>query len=232
MRLTTAAPRLAVLSIGCVALIIFLAGCAGNIQPSPTPLPGGGGTVIVTLPPAPTIERTPTKIPPSPTPRPPTETPITPLPTITPSGPTLDPAAANTKSIFDAAPKTVGNFTLVADAGITYTTTNFVQLSYRTPEGAVYVIKIFVTNGMNDAGVRYVGLTSALQGAQKLTGFADEAIITAAPNALYIAIRFRNATVELYRPDPKGTTPKPLTDDQALALVRAIYQLLPGTKAQ
>jgi hypothetical protein len=186
--------------------------------------------VIVTIPPGPTIERTPTKIPPTATPRPPTETPITPQPTITPSGPTLDPNATNTKSIFDKAPKTVGNFTLVNDSGLTYTLANFVQLNYRTPDGALYVIKVFVTNNMGDVGTRYIALTQSLQSAQKLNNFDDEAIITAPPNALYIAVRFRNSTVELYRPDPKGTTPKPITDDAAVALVRAVYQTLPGVK--
>lgn len=212
--------------------LCFIAGlvtaCAGGVAPSPTPRAGGGGgTVSVeTLPPRSPIPRTPTGIPPSETPRPPTNTPYTPQPTITSSGPTLDSSAINAKKIKDGAPLTVGPFTLVKDDKLTTSSDFGLTLYYRTSEGALYKIIIFITASAGGSRERYAGITAGLKGAQQLSGLGDEAVITAAPNQMYIAMRWRNVAMELYRPDPRGTTPKPITDDDAKALMNALYQLL------
>jgi hypothetical protein len=212
--------------VGAFLLIVLAGACAGaNVQPSPTPPPARAVTVIATLPPR-TIVRTPTPIRPTATPLPPSQTPYTPDPTITSSGPTLVSSTQQAKRINDNMPAEVGPFKKKEVQGGTYASQFGGVMYYVTSEGAVYQIKYWLTGSAGDAAQRYVGLVRNARGAQPLNGLGDEAVIVPAPNPLYIAVRWRNISLELYRPDPRGTTPKPITDDEAIALIRSVYSTL------
>jgi hypothetical protein len=219
------------LLLGAFVLILFAGACA-TAQPTPTPPAGGatntpGGPVIETLPPRPTLERTATQVIPTDTVVAPTSPPVTAAPTITSSGPTLESSENNTKRLLDSAPAQVGPFTLVKDSRLNYATEYGLVLFYRTSEGALYEIKVWVTLSAGGANERYQAIVGGIKtGVQPLRGIGDEAIITTPPNPLYMAVRWRNISLEMYRPDPKGTTPKPITDDEARGLVQALFNLL------
>ncbi len=218
------------LLLGAFVVSTVVSACA-TVQPSPTPPNSGptatGGPIIATLPPRPTIVRTPTQIPPTDTPIPPTQPPVTAAPTITSSGPTLESSEANSRRLLGAAPAEVGPFTLVKDDKLNNSAQYGLTLYYRTSEGALYKIIIFVTKSAGEARERYGALIGSVKsGLQPMNGIGDEASITTPPNPLYIAVRWRNISLELYRPDPRGTTPKPISDDDARNLIQALFNLL------
>jgi hypothetical protein len=173
------------------------------------------------------IPRTPTQIPPTETTAPTSTTQPTAAPTITSSGPTLEAGEANTKKLLDSAPKELGPFTLLNNDKMNNAAEYGLTLYYRTSEGALYRIIIFVTKSAGESAERYNALVSSIKsGAQNFGGIGDQGIITTPPNQLYIAIRWRNITLEMYRPDPRGTTPKPISDDDARKLIQALFDLL------
>jgi hypothetical protein len=109
------------------------------------------------------------------------------------------------------------------------TATHGSTVYYRTPEGAVYEVVLWITDSAGASAERFNSISQGIEGKQALK-LGDEAFITPAGNRLFIAIRYRNMNLELSRPDPKGTTPKPLTDSQALDLMTALFKQLPQGK--
>jgi hypothetical protein len=205
-----------------LAGVLLLSACTGSIQPSPTPnIPP---TPIVATQPKVTVDWTATPLPSTSTKNPSSATPAPPPATITASGPTVESSEKNSKAFNQASPKESGPFTRVDSDSIagTYGST----LEYKTPEGAVYQIVLFITRSAGEANERFSMLSSGISGKQALK-LGDESFITTPPTRLYIGVRWRNITLEMYRPDPKGTTPKPISDSEALKLIESLYASLP-----
>jgi hypothetical protein len=214
-------PRRAAVSVLSVTLIAVAGACSA---PTPTPVSTIPTPIIVTLPP-----RTPEK---SLTPQPPpaTVTPTlspTPAPSITASGPTLSSNAVNVYAIATAAPLNVGPFHLVPTNTNVDNKGTGLTLAYRTDDGAIYTVVIFLAIDLQNAVERYQAEVNSLTDKQPAK-VGDEAIYAPTDLNLLFVIRFRNAVININRPPANGTVPTvKITADQATQLALLIYNAIP-----
>jgi|GEM_PF-1182670 len=145
-------------------------------------------------------------------------------PTITASGPTLASKVTNAQAFNKNVPETVGVLKRI-DAQSAATTYGSV-LHFRTDDGAVYQVVLWITLSAQDALTRYQIETNAISSKQPLK-VGDEAILTASGPVL-AEVRYRNMVLIISRPDAKDTVPhKPLTDDQVIGFVNTLFKAIP-----
>jgi len=220
--LFTKLSRRAVACVLSAAMIAAVSACSSS--PTAAPNPTINAPVIVTLPP-----RTPDI---SSTPQPPTATATpslspTPAPTITASGPTLASSAFNVYAIATAAPLSIGPFHLVPANTVVDNLGNGLTLNYRTDDGAIYSVVIFISLNLQDAMDRYQSEISSLKDKQPAK-VGDEAMYAPTDTNLLFVIHFRNVVININRPPVNGTVPMvKITADQATQLALLIFNALP-----
>ena len=196
---------------------------AATVTPPPTATPGVT-IVIETLAPK-TPDNTATAVPPTDTLAPTDVTPATPAPTVTISGTMISQGVSNAKAINAAAPASVGPFTLVKPSSVAYQYGS--TLYYRTEDGALYTIILFLTSSATDAVTRYSAELAGVANPQPLK-LGDEAVYSMVDTKVLALIHYRNVIIDIYRPDPTGTVPTvKLTDDQVKQLATDMFQLVP-----
>ncbi len=192
-----------------------------TVAPLPTATPG---VIIETLVPQ-TPDNTATPIPPTAT-LPPTDViSATPAPTVTISGTAISQGVSNAKAFNAAAPASVGPFQLVKTSSVAYQYGSV--LYYRTEDGALYTILLWLTTSATDAVMRYSGEVANIANPQPLK-LGDEAVYSMVDTRLLAVIHYRNVIIDIDRPDPTGTVPTvKLTDDQVKQLATQMFQLIP-----
>ncbi|MHB8629707.1 MAG: hypothetical protein ACYDBJ_23620 [Aggregatilineales bacterium] len=196
---------------------------AATATASPVPATSSG-VILVTLAPQ-TPDNTATPIQPSDTPIPTDYISPTPGPTATLSGSAIPQGVADAKAFNAAAPASVGPFQLVKPNSVSsqYGST----LYYRTEDGALYTIVLWLTNSDADAITRYQLELGNIANPQPLK-LGDEAVYSMVDTKELALIHFRNAIIDIYRPDPSGTLPTvKLTDDEVKQLATQLFQSIP-----
>jgi len=145
-------------------------------------------------------------------------------PTITASGPMLDAKADNAQAFNKKAPSVIRAFKRVDTRSLT--STNGATMQFRTSDGTVYQVVLWITPSAQDALTRYQVETSPISARQTLN-VGDEGII-AADGPIMAEVRYRNMVLIVYRPTAKGRTPrKPLTDIEITNFVTTLFKAIP-----
>ncbi len=218
-----------------MTLLALTVTACGTQTPTATPIALRPTQQIVTKPPQ-TLERG------SPTPLP-SDTPpaigtsavdastaipidVTSGPTVTSSGPILSPGTSNSAAFNKSSPASSGPFKRITAQNGSYEYGSV--LSYRTDDGAVYQVALWITRSAQDAVDRYSLETSTLLSKQPLK-VGDEGIITAT-DPVMAEVHYRNMVLIIYRPEPTGTVPKiKITDSQLIDLVNALFKAIPAS---
>ena len=149
------------------------------------------------------------------------------MPTITASGPILDSNATNVYAIATSAPLNVGPFHLVPANTLVDNRGNGLTLAYRTDDGAVYTVVIFLSLTLQDAVARYQSEVTSLND-KRPANVGDEAVYAPTDLNLLFVIRFRNAVININRPPANGTVPTiKIMVDQATQLALLVYNAIP-----
>ncbi len=150
---------------------------------------------------------------------------MTPVASITASGPLLEPQIDNAQTSVTGAPQSVGPFSL--DKASSTIDAHRSTLSYRTDDGQDFLVVLWITNSAREALDHYRAETSMMSGAQPVA-VGDEAVITPPGNSVLAEMRYRNTVLVIYRPEQSSpVSPKPIADDQVVALVQALFDALP-----
>ena len=217
--------------VGLFLSVIVLSGCAAQPIATVAPIaPTSPRFVVVSKIPAPTLSAsqvTPTSIstiiPASPVSIP-TYIPPTVAPTITASDPTLVPNTVNAQAFNKNAPGVIGPFKRVATQ--TVTSGNGATMQFRTSDGTLYQVVLWMLPSAQDALTHYQVETSQISAKQPLK-VGDEGIIAAA-GPILAEVRYRNTVLIVYRPTAKSAvTPMPLTNDEITSFVSALLKAVP-----
>ena len=145
-------------------------------------------------------------------------------PTVTASGATLNAKTDNAQAFNKKAPGVIGAFKRVDTQSLT--STNGATMQFRTNDGTVYQVVLWITPSAQDALTRYQVETSPISAKQTLN-VGDEGII-AADGSIMAEVRYRNTVLIVYRPTAKGSTlRKPLTHDEIVGFVTALFKSIP-----
>jgi len=147
-----------------------------------------------------------------------------PAPTITPSGPILDPKTANAQSFNTNVPSTIGSLKRLNTKNLT--SAYGAAMQFRTDNGAIYQVALWITPSAQDALTRYQVDTSQLSGKQPLK-IGDEAILTTS-SVILAEVRYRNMVLIVYRPTLQGIgSYKPLADDEITSFISTLFKAIP-----
>jgi len=145
-------------------------------------------------------------------------------PTITASGPMLDAKNDNAQAFNKKTPGVIGALKRVDTQSLT--STNGATMQFRTNDGTIYQVVLWITPSAQDALTRYQVETSPISAKQPIQ-VGDEGIIAVA-GPIMAEVRYRNMVLIVYRPTAKGRAPrKPLTDVEITGFVTALFNSIP-----